>query len=400
MPWYRKLSQRGWIAPHWPREFGGMDASPVEQVILLEESARIGAPDYPSQGLNQIGPILQRFGSQAQKDYHLPRILNGDVIWCQGYSEPNSGSDLASLRTAGVVDGDHVVITGHKIWTTWGHHADWMYALVRTNKDAPKRRGISFVLIDLKTPGITRQPILTLAGEHEFCEVFFDNVRVPIGNVVGGLDNGWTIATSLLTQERLLLGAPGNALRAFERLRRIAEALGPGLSEAGRDRIAAATIELETLVAAFLDAAEDTRAGRPVDASYLKIMATETTQFILDVAQTLCGPWAALKARPSWAARRSISAKCSCSRAACRSTAARTKSSASSSPPGFSTCRGSARDAANHLRARLDAGECPSPVRCAGRLGARPPQRRRLAQRRQEGLARIRCRGLAIAAAA
>jgi alkylation response protein AidB-like acyl-CoA dehydrogenase len=296
MPWYRKLSQRGWIAPHWPREYGGMDASPVEQVILLEESARIGAPDYPSQGLNQIGPILQRFGSQAQKDDHLPRILDGDVIWCQGYSEPNSGSDLASLRTAGVVDADHVVITGHKIWTTWGHYADWMYALVRTNKEAPKRRGISFVLIDLKTPGITRQPILTLAGEHEFCEVFFDNVRVPLANIVGGLDNGWTIATSLLTQERLLLGAPGNALRAFERVRRIARALGPGLTDAGRDRIAAATIELETLVAAFLDAAEDTRAGRPVDASYLKIMATETTQFILDVAQTLCGPWAALKA--------------------------------------------------------------------------------------------------------
>lgn len=271
MPWYKKLAQRGWIAPHWLREYGGMDASPVEQVILLEEAARIGAPDYPSQGLNQIGPILQRFGSQAQKDYHLPRILNGDVVWCQGYSEQNSGSDLASLRTSGTIDGDHVDITGHKIWTTWGHHADWIYALVRTNKDAPKRQGISFILIDLTTPGITRRPILTLADEREFCEVFFDNVRVPRSNVVGGLDKGWEIATALLSQERLLLGAPSHALRAFERVRRIAEALGPRLTDGQRDSIAAARIELETLVASFLDAAEAMRAGGPVDASYLKI---------------------------------------------------------------------------------------------------------------------------------
>ena len=295
MPWYKKLAQRGWIAPHWLREYGGMDASPVEQVILLEEAARIGAPDYPSQGLNQIGPILQRFGSQAQKDYHLPRILNGDVVWCQGYSEQNSGSDLASLRTSGTIDGDHVDITGHKIWTTWGHHADWIYALVRTNKDAPKRQGISFILIDLTTPGITRRPILTLADEREFCEVFFDNVRVPRSNVVGGLDKGWEIATALLSQERLLLGAPSHALRAFERVRRIAEALGPRLTDGQRDSIAAARIELETLVASFLDAAEAMRAGGPVDASYLKILSTETAQSILDVAQALCGPCAALK---------------------------------------------------------------------------------------------------------
>jgi hypothetical protein len=295
MPWYKKLSQRGWIAPHWPREYGGMDATPVEQVILLEEAARIGAPDYPSQGLNQIGPILQRFGSQAQKDFHLSRILSGEVIWCQGYSEPGAGSDLASLHTAGAVTDDHVVITGHKIWTTWGHHADWMYALVRTAKDLPKRQGISFILIDMKSPGITCRPILTLADDHEFCEVFFDHVQVPRSNVVGELNKGWEIATALLSQERLLLGAPSHALRAFERVRRIAAALGERLTTSQRDSIAAARIELETLVASFLDAVEAGRAGNPVDTSYLKILSTETTQFILDVAQTLCGPCAALK---------------------------------------------------------------------------------------------------------
>ncbi|MBI1201122.1 MAG: acyl-CoA dehydrogenase [Rhodopseudomonas sp.] len=295
MPWYRKLSRQGWIAPHWPRAFGGMDASPVEQVILMEEAARIGAPEIPTQGLNQIGPILQRFGSDAQKEFHLPRILNGDAIWCQGYSEPGAGSDLASLRTAGSVEGDDVVVTGHKIWTTWGHHADWMYALVRTNKDVPKREGISFILIDMKSSGVLRRPIRTLADEFEFCEVFLDKVRVPRANIVGELNRGWTVATALLSQERLILGSPGNALRAYERLRRLARALGTRLSDSDKLMIAKARIELETLIASFLDAAEGFRDGRPVDSSYLKILSTETTQFILDAAQTVSGAYAGVK---------------------------------------------------------------------------------------------------------
>ena len=295
MPWYKTLSRQGWIAPHWPRAYGGMDASPVEQVILLEEQARIGAPEIPTQGLNQIGPILQRFGSDAQKALHLPRILNGEAIWCQGYSEPGAGSDLASLRTAGNVEGDDVLVTGHKIWTTWGHHADWMYALVRTNKDAPKRDGISFILIDLKSPGVLRRPIRTLADEFEFCEVFLDKVRVPRSNIVGTLDGGWTVATALLSQERLILGSPGNALRAYERLRRIGRALAARLSDSDRRMIAKARIELETLIASFLDAAEGFRDGRPVDSSYLKILSTETTQLILDTAQTVSGAYGGVK---------------------------------------------------------------------------------------------------------
>ncbi|WP_198381672.1 acyl-CoA dehydrogenase family protein [Roseomonas sp. KE2513] len=295
LSWYRKLSARGWIAPHWPRAFGGMEASPVQQLILMEEAARIGAPELPTQGLNQIGPILQRFGSPEQKAQHLQAILSGEVIWCQGYSEPGAGSDLASLRTRGRLEEDAVVISGHKIWTTWGHHADWMYALVRTDEDAPKREGISFVLIDLTSPGITRRPILTLADEREFSEIFLDEVHVPRANIVGRPGSGWTVATALLDQERVLIGSPSNALRALERLRRVVRALGEGLDADGRARLAEAETETEVLVAAYLQLVEDQGCGRPVDAATLKLLGSETTQFILDVEQEICGAAAALK---------------------------------------------------------------------------------------------------------
>ncbi|UJX44495.1 acyl-CoA dehydrogenase family protein [Xanthobacter sp. YC-JY1] len=297
--WYRRLSQKGWIAPHWPKAFGGMGASPVEQVILMEEAARIGAPELPTQGLNQIGPILQRFGTPEQQARHLPAILNGDVIWCQGYSEPGSGSDLASLRTRGRVEGDEIVITGHKIWTTWGHHADWIYALVRTNEELPRRQGITFILVDLKLPGITRRPIRTLADECEFCEVFFDAVRVPRANVVGILDGGWNIVTALLDEERIQLGAPSHALRALERVRRMARALGPVLGASGRLRLAEAETEVAALTAAFLQTPTEAEQGRTPDASSLKILSTETTQRVLDIAQELAGAAAPLKSPAS-----------------------------------------------------------------------------------------------------
>ena len=297
--WYRRLSQKGWIAPHWPKAFGGMGASPVEQVILMEEAARIGAPELPTQGLNQIGPILQRFGTPEQQARHLPAILNGDVIWCQGYSEPGAGSDLASLRTRGRVEGEEIVITGHKIWTTWGHHADWIYALVRTNEDLPGRQGITFILIDLKSPGITRRPIRTLADECEFCEVFFDAVRVPRANVVGSLDGGWNIVTALLDEERIQLGAPSHALRALERVRRMARALGPALGESGRLKVAEAETEVAALTAAFLQTLTEAGHGSTPDASSLKILSTETTQRVLDIAQELAGAAAALKSPAS-----------------------------------------------------------------------------------------------------
>jgi alkylation response protein AidB-like acyl-CoA dehydrogenase len=292
MQWYRKLSQRGWIAPHWPREHGGMDATPMQQVILLEEMARAGAPDFPTQGLNHIGPILIKCGTEAQKK-HLPAIIAGDAIWCQGYSEPGAGSDLASLRTRAEIRGSELVINGHKIWTTWGHHADWMFALVRTSDNGPRQKGITFVLIDLKTPGITRRPIRTIAGDDEFCEVFFDDVRVPLDNVVGEIDQGWAVATALLSEERVRIGAPGLALKALTRLRHMA----PHVRDDGRfhERLAHAEIETETLIASYLSVAEAEHEGGTADSSYLKILATETVQGILDILQEVAGESAPLR---------------------------------------------------------------------------------------------------------
>jgi alkylation response protein AidB-like acyl-CoA dehydrogenase len=295
MPWYRRLAQRGWIAPHWPRAWGGMEASPVEEVILMEELARAGAPDIPSQGLNHIGPILMKFGTSEQQQRHLPPIVAGDVIWCQGYSEPGAGSDLAALSTRAERRADKLVISGHKIWTTWGHHAHWMFALVRTSSGASRRDGISFVLIDLSTPGITRRPIRTIAGDDEFCEVFFDQVPVPFANVVGELDRGWQVATALLAEERLRVAAPLQALRALRRLHALADATGARDDPELAARIAEVEIETETLTAAYLDAAEAQAHGRPADSSYLKILATETVQRILDLLQEIAGERRALR---------------------------------------------------------------------------------------------------------
>jgi alkylation response protein AidB-like acyl-CoA dehydrogenase len=295
MPWYRKLSERGWIAPHWPVDFGGMGATPVQQVILWEELAGAGAPDIPTQGLNHIGPLLMKLGNAEQRSRHLPAIIQGDAIWCQGYSEPGAGSDLASLRTRAEIKGDHLIINGQKIWTTWGHHADWMFALVRTGRGASKRDGITFVLIDMTTPGITCRPIRTLAFDEEFSEVFFEDVRVPLANVVGEIGSGWNIATAVLDQERLLLGSPGIALRALERLRRLVRFGKVPLDRRLVDLIARAEIEVDVLTACFLNVAEGEAGGSGADASYLKILATETTQFVLDVLQDAAGPLAAIR---------------------------------------------------------------------------------------------------------
>lgn len=294
MPWYKALSQRGWIAPHWPVSAGGMGASAVEQVILMEELARIGAPDTPTQGLNHIGPMLIKAGTAKQKAEHLPRILSGDAIWCQGYSEPNAGSDLASLVTRARIEGDELVINGHKIWTTWGHYAHWMFALVRTG--GKRRDGITFVLIDMATPGITRRPIVTIAGDDEFCEVFFDEVRVPLGNVVGEIGGGWKVATSLLDDERMHLGTPLAANRALVRLKRLVSRMNVADQEKWRARVTEAEIATETVTAAWLDVSDRFEAGVGIEneSSYLKILATETVQNILDAALEAAGSAAAL----------------------------------------------------------------------------------------------------------
>ena len=202
MAWQRALHRKGWGAPGWPVEYGGPDWTPAQRWIFEAESARAGAPNVNVMGVKMVGPVIIGFGTREQKDFYLPRILSGEDYWCQGYSEPGSGSDLASLKTRAVRDGDDYIINGTKIWTTHAHHANRMFALVRTNETERQQAGISFILIDMKTPGITTRPILTIGGDHEVNQVFFDDVRVPVANRVGEEGKGWTYGKYLLEFER------------------------------------------------------------------------------------------------------------------------------------------------------------------------------------------------------
>jgi hypothetical protein len=281
MPWYRTLSAKGWIAPHWPKHYGGMGATLNEQIIIIEELARIGAPHLPVQGLNHIGPIIMEFGNAEQKARHLPPIIAGSVIWAQGYSEPGAGSDLASLATRATLEGDHFVVQGQKIWTTWGHYSDWMFALVRTDPQAqPRHAGISFLLIDLHSPGIRIRPIKTIAGDDEFAEVFFDGVIVPAENLVGKLNDGWRIANALLVHERLGTSNPQFALSALERIKTMARASGLMADPAFQDRLAAASINVTALAAMFSHAVElaNHQQSPGPESSVIKIFGSELLQ--------------------------------------------------------------------------------------------------------------------------
>jgi alkylation response protein AidB-like acyl-CoA dehydrogenase len=298
MPWYRTLSHKGWIAPHWPKQYGGMGATLNEQVIMTEELARVGAPQLPAQGLNHIGPILIEFGTEAQKAKHLPPIIAGTVIWAQGYSEPGAGSDLASLATRATLEGDHFVVQGQKIWTTWAHYSDWMFALVRTDPLAqPRHAGISFLLLDLHSPGISINPIRTIAGDDEFSEVFFDNVVVPAENLVGKLNDGWRVANALLGHERLGTSNPQHALIALDRIKAMARASGMMADPAFLDRLAAASINVTALSALFSHAVELTNLQRSpgTEASMIKIVGTELLQSLNDLLIEAAGSQASLQ---------------------------------------------------------------------------------------------------------
>jgi alkylation response protein AidB-like acyl-CoA dehydrogenase len=298
MPWYQTLSRKGWIAPHWPKQCGGMGATLNEQIIMTEELARVGAPQLPAQGLNHIGPILIEFGTEAQKARHLPPIIAGTVIWAQGYSEPGAGSDLASLATRASLEGDHFVVNGQKIWTTWAHYSDWMFALVRTDPLAqPRHAGISFLLLDLRSSGITIRPIRTIAGDDEFSEVFFDNVVVPAENLVGKLNDGWRIANALLGHERLGTSNPQYALIALDRIKTMARASGVMADPAFRDRLAAASINVTALSALFSHAVELTNLQRSPgpEASMIKIFGSELLQSLNDLLIEAAGSQASLE---------------------------------------------------------------------------------------------------------
>ena len=215
--WRKALASRGWVAPAWPSAYGGAGLTAVEQFILNQEFAEAQAPGFGGLGVMMLGPTLIAHGTEEQKQQHIPRILDGTIQWCQGYSEPGSGSDLASLQTRAIRDGDDFVVNGQKIWTSGAHQADWCFCLTRTDPDAPKHRGITYLLIDMKTPGITVRPLVNMASQHHFNEVFFEDVRVPARNVLGEVNRGWYVGTTTLDFERSSIGNSVGQRQSVER---------------------------------------------------------------------------------------------------------------------------------------------------------------------------------------
>jgi alkylation response protein AidB-like acyl-CoA dehydrogenase len=283
--WWRRLYEKGWIAPNWPLEEGGMGLDAGKMVIYLEEMERHGVARAPDQGITQVGPIIMKFGTAAQKAYYLPRTLSGEIIWCQGYSEPNAGSDLASLQTSAVADGEDFVVNGQKIWTTLAHDATHIYLLARTDRQAKKQEGISFFLVDLKTRGIRIRPIRNLAMHEEFCEVFFDNARIPRESLVGNLNQGWTIAKALLGFERLNIGSPRRPAYALQRLERVARAKGLFADSGFVDRFTVVKLDLEDLAALYARFVDQVKRGEALgpEVSVLKIWAMEAWQRVTDL---------------------------------------------------------------------------------------------------------------------
>jgi len=221
--WLQRMAERGYTVPMWPREYGGAGLSTSENQVLQEELRRINArPAFMGMGISMIGPALLEFGNHEQKLEHLPKIARGAIWWCQGYSEPGAGSDLAGLRTSAVADGDDFIINGQKIWTSGADKADWIFCLVRTDPKAPKHQGISFILFDMETPGVTVKPIRLISGYSPFCETFFDDVRVPKKNVVGEVNKGWTVAKRLLQYERTSIGGIGRGVQQMASLEEVA----------------------------------------------------------------------------------------------------------------------------------------------------------------------------------
>jgi len=296
--WYLKLSKKGWLAPNWPREHGGMGLSAPKLLIYYEETERAGVGRMPDQGLTMVGPTLIRFGNDEQRKRFLPKIIAGDAIWCQGYSEPNAGSDLASLRTEAVRDGDDFVINGSKIWTSMAHDATHIYVLARTDKQARKKQeGISFLLVDMKTPGITLRTIRNIAGHEEFCQVFFDNVRTPKENLVGELHRGWTIAKGLLGFERLNIGSPRRPLQALEKLEALAQARGLMADAGFVERLTQLQLDLADLGSLYGHFVDKARRGETLgpDVSMLKIWSMETYQRLSELLIEAAGEYGAME---------------------------------------------------------------------------------------------------------
>jgi len=299
--WHRILAAKGWIAPSWPTEWGGTGWTVVQRYLFEEECGYAGAPPLIPFGLAMCAPVLLKFGTEAQKQCFLPRIYHGEDFWCQGYSEPGSGSDLASLKTTAVRCADHYIVNGQKTWTTMAHMADWIFCLVRTDPSTERKQdGISFLLIDMRTPGITVRPLLLMDGHHEVNEVFFDDVTVPVANLVHEEGKGWTVAKYLLGHERMNTARIGASRRELAKLKQFAAQQmkdgRPLLDDPRfRDKVSRVEVELMALAVTNLRFLDQLRGGRApgADVSMLKITGTEIQQALTELMMQAAGPLAA-----------------------------------------------------------------------------------------------------------
>ncbi|WP_334133953.1 acyl-CoA dehydrogenase family protein [Tepidimonas sp.] len=292
--WARTLGRQGWLAYRWPRTFGGPGWTVVQQHLFDEALAEAGAPPILPFGPVMVAPVIMAFGTPEQQQRFLPGIASGEVWWCQGYSEPGSGSDLASLRTRAERDGDHYVVNGQKTWTTLAQHADWIFCLVRTRTDGKPQAGISFLLIDMRSPGVTVRPIRLLDGEYEVNEVWFDNVRVPVSQRIGEENQGWTIAKYLLSHERANIADVNRSKRELKRLKRLAQAEGIWDDARVRDQIALLEVDIVALEMLVLRVLAAERSGKPAldIAALLKIRGSEVQQRLTELMLLVAGPMA------------------------------------------------------------------------------------------------------------
>ncbi len=296
LAWHKILYKRGWVAPQWPEQYGGTGWTVTQRYIFNEECAKAETPPLLPFGIAMVGPVIYTYGSEEQKKKYLPRILSGDDWWCQGYSEPSAGSDLAGLKTRAVRDGDHYIVNGQKTWTTLAQYADWIFCLVRTDPNVKPQEGITFLLIDMRTPGITVKPIIVLDGAHEVNEVFFDNVKVPAENRIGEENKGWTYAKFLLVHERSGIAGVARSKKAIERLREVARAEtadGEPLVETEEfaRKIAELEIDLSALEYTELRTlAKEAKGGHAgPESSILKIKGTEIQQRITELTLEAIG---------------------------------------------------------------------------------------------------------------
>ena len=298
--WRKSLAGKGWIAAHWPKKYGGAGLSTIDQFILSQEFAEARAPQLGGSGVMMLGPTIISHGNEGQREEHLPRIIDGTARWCQGYSEPGSGSDLASLQTRATRDGDDFVINGQKIWTSGAHRSNWMFMLARTDPDAPKHRGITYFLLDMESPGITVRPLINMGNEHGFNEVFFEDVRVPAANAIGDINRGWYVGATTLDFERSMIGQATGQRQTVERyvgwLKDHRDEVPENVFRVARSQWAERWIEVATATQLSYRTISMQAAGQipNAEASIAKLFNTELTQRIAATATKMVGTWGSI----------------------------------------------------------------------------------------------------------